>query len=136
MNFNNNQPNINETFIIEPDFQTGSTPIVSACTAFYTDIIISCSGDSIVNLGTGEVTVNVDLNPAVDSGSDLGTSVKRFRQINTVSGSSTYWASTTANIGTLNVNTIDLGLDSDGDHRILTADSSILVKDTLAPGNY
>lgn len=136
MAFINNLSNVNETFIIEPEFNTGTSNVVSACTAVYTDTLVSCSGDSIVNLSTGEVTVNQNLNPAVDLGQTLGTPIKRFREVNTLSGNTTYWTATVVNINILSASTIDLGLDTQGNPRLLTADSCVLAQDILAPGTY
>lgn len=136
MNYINNLPNINETFIIEPVAESGGTSIISACTGFFTNLIISCDADTQIGLDVGEITINQPLVPVVDGVTDLGLPLKRFRQLNTVSGSSTYWATTNANINSLTVSTIDLGYDTDGNHRILTADSSVLNLDILKAGNY
>ena len=56
-----NSNSINETFIIEPLSITGGSPTLSACTALYTNEIISCSGDTTISLGTGYVTINNSL---------------------------------------------------------------------------
>lgn len=45
--------NITETFIVEP---TGDSPIVSACTNFYSNNIISCSGNTEILLGEDVIT--------------------------------------------------------------------------------
>lgn len=50
--------NINETFVIEPIFVSGTTPTYTACTALYTNTIISCSGDTEINMGTGVISFN------------------------------------------------------------------------------
>ena len=136
MNYINNLPNINETFIIEPLLDTGQTGTISACTAVFTNLVVSCEADTEIGLNVGEITINQPLNPVVDGVTNLGSPFKRFRAINTVSGTSTYWNSTNARINSLTVDTIDLGYDSGGDHRILTADSSVLNLDTLRPNNY
>ena len=121
--------NINQTFIIEPG---GSEPIISACTAVYTNLIISCSGDSQIHLSSGETMFNTSINPIVDASIDVGIPSRRFRDINTVSGTSTVWTST------IKVNTpmLDLGLDSQGIIRQITADNSIIQNDDLNGGNY
>jgi hypothetical protein len=136
MTYINNLPNINETFIIEPLLDTGQTGIISACTAVITNELLSCSGNTSISMSTGEIDINASVVPTTDATADLGTALKRFRQINTVSGNTTYWSFNSAGGNTLNINTIDLGYDSGGDHRILTADSSILLGDTLDAGNY
>ena len=58
MSCNSNTPNINKTFIIEP----GSSSTLSACTAFYTNLVQSCSGDTSLSFGTGIVTFNSNVN--------------------------------------------------------------------------
>ena len=51
-------PNVNKTFIIE---QVDETPVFSACTSIFTDMVKSCSGDSTITMGTGLVTFNSDV---------------------------------------------------------------------------
>jgi hypothetical protein len=62
MSCKNNTPNVNKTFIIEPLSLTGGTPVLSACTSMYTNLIQSCSGDTTITLGTGIVTFNSNIN--------------------------------------------------------------------------
>ena len=62
MSCNNNTPNVNKTFIIEPLSLTGDTPVLSACTSMYTNLVQSCSGDTTITLGTGIVTFNSNIN--------------------------------------------------------------------------
>ncbi len=62
MSCKNNTPNVNKTFIIEPLSLTGGTPVLSACTSMYTNLIQSCSGDTTITLGTGLVTFNSNIN--------------------------------------------------------------------------
>ena len=121
--------NISQTFIIDSG---ASEPIISACTAVYTNLIISCSGDSQIHLSSGETMFNTSINPIVDATIDVGIPSRRFRDINTVSGTSSVWAST------IKVNTpmLDLGLDSLGNLRQITADNSIIQNDTLLGGTY
>jgi hypothetical protein len=59
MSCQDNQANINETFIIEPIF-VGSDSI-SACTSVYTNEIISCSGDSSIMMSQGVIIFNGNL---------------------------------------------------------------------------
>lgn len=122
---------INETFIIETVYTSGNTNILSACTGFYTDTVVSCSGDAAIVLSSGETLFNTSIVPQIDATIDLGTLSKRFRNINTVSGSSTVWTTTSLNTGNVN-----LGNDSQGNSRIITADNSILVNDELFGGTY
>lgn len=109
---------------------------LTAATSISTNLLKSLSGNSQIELLSNEITVNTNLNPKTDNTTDLGTPIKRFRQLNTFSGNSTYWYSQTAMIPTLTAYTVDLGNDAQNDHRILTADSSILVNDGLRGGTY
>ncbi len=78
MSCTNNSSDINQTFIIDTIIApTGST---SACTGVYTNSIISCSGDTLINLGTGIVSFNSDI---LISGSISGDS---FNATNYFSG--------------------------------------------------
>jgi hypothetical protein len=130
-----NNTDINTVFIIEPLSITGGSDVISACTALFTNEVISCSGDTSIVMGTGQIVINKDLTPS-NSNVRVGTTTNRFRELNTLSGSSSYWSSTTALIPTLSATTIDLGLDGLGNERVLTADSSVLVNDILNPGYY
>lgn len=90
---------------------------------------LTINGDLLV---TGNTEVTGDITPTTDNISNLGTSIKRFRDINTVSGTSTVWTSTIRVI----TPELDLGLDSSGNTRIITADNSIIQNDTLLGGTY
>jgi hypothetical protein len=118
---------INETFIIE---SVGDSII--ACTQVVTNEVLSCSGDSKIVLSSGETIFNTSIIPNEDASIDIGQPLKRFRDINTVSGNSTVWTST------LKVNTpmLDLGNDSLGNLRQITANNSIIEDDTLLGGTY
>lgn len=121
---------INETFIIEPILAVSST--ITACTEVATNLVVSCSGDSKIQLTSGETIFNTSIIPDNDAIIDLGTSVKRYRNINTVSGMSTVWESTVK----LTTPTLDLGVDSNGNNRIITANNSIIQNDILLGGTY
>jgi len=127
-----NSSDINQTFIIEPLVMTADTPTISACTAVYTDLVISCSGDSEIHLSSGETIFNTSINPIIDATIDVGIPARRFRDINTVSGTSSVWTST------IKVNTpmLDLGLDSQSNLRQITANNSIIEDDFLNGGNF
>jgi len=60
------------------------------------------------------------------------TPIKRFRDINTVSGTTTVWTST------IKVYTpeLDLGLDSLGNQRTITANNSVIQNDILNGGIF
>ena len=119
---------INETFIIEAN----NTETISACTAVFTNNIVSCSGDSQIHLTSGSTIFNTSIVPESDANIDAGIPLKRFRSINTVSGTSTVWTSTV----TVITPTLDLGLDSQGNLRQITADNSVIQNDTLLGGTY
>ncbi len=143
-----NSSNINETFIIEP-ITVDDTPILSACTALYSNNIISCSGNTEIQLSTDNIIFNGNLYtdndltasninvissivPTQDNIVNIGTPLNRFRDINVYSGVTSIWSATTI----VHSPILDLGLDSLGNNRILTADSSILDSDVLLGGSY
>ena len=133
MYFNNCGNNsISTTFILEPISITGGTPVVSACTAVYTNELISCDGDATIQLSSGETIFNTSIMPDIDGGIDIGSPLKRFRDINTVSGTSTVWIATTS----VSTPSLQLGLDSSGNTRTITANNSIIQNDELNGGNY
>lgn len=131
MTYNNNLPNINETFIIDLEAASGGT----SCD-IVANMIQSCSGTTTIELTASDIIIDSDLKPINDNAIDLGSQIKRFRAINTVSGSSTVWTSTNANITNLSTTNINFGYDTSGNDRIATADTLILVDDTLACGFY
>lgn len=119
--------NINQTFIIE---SVDGAPTLSGCSGVYTNNLFSCSGDTNINLSENEIIINKNLNPS-NNNLKIGDSLNRFREINTLSGTSTYWSSTT-----ISTETIYLGLDSNGENRIISSDTSILSNDILNGGVY
>lgn len=121
---------VNQTFIIEPP-ATGSGA-TSACTAIYTNAIISCSGDTEILLSSGETIFNTSIIPTNDATINIGYPIKRFRDINTVSGTSSVWTSTTS----VSTPLLDLGLDSQSNLRQINADNSIIQDDLLNGGTY
>lgn len=130
MSCNSNSSNINETFIIEPLLI--NSDVLSACTAVITNNLISCSGDSQIHLSSGGTIFNTNIIPENDASIDVGSIMKRFRDINTISGSSSVW---TSSIKVITPN-LDLGLDSFGEYRQITANNSIIQNDTLMGGTY
>ena len=96
--------------------------VLSACTGVYTSNLYGCS----------PITIHDDLLPLNDGGSDLGSPVKRFRDVNTISGTSTVWTSTNKII----TPELNLGLDSSGNTRTITANNSIIQDDILNGGVY
>lgn len=128
----NNTTNINKTFIIEPLSITGGSPVVSACTVVYTNKVESCSGDTEILLTSGATIFNTDLLPTIDNSINLGSASRRFRELNSVSGTTSVW------VAQVRVETplLDLGLDSSGNTRQITANNSILQNDILFGGGY
>lgn len=105
-----------KTYIIE-DYSS-----LSACTIVTTDEINSCSLSGI--------TLSDSLLPINDGTIDLGTPSRRFRDVNTISGTTTVWAAT----GIIYTPILDLGLDLSGDTRQITAENSIIQDDILNGG--
>lgn len=126
-----NPSDINQTFIIEPQSITGGTPVISACTAIYTNEVISCDDNAHIIL-SAETIFNTNIVSTGDATIDIGTPINRFRNINTVSGTSTVWTSTTS----VTTAALILGLDSSGNTRTITANNSVIQDDTLFGGIY
>ena len=95
---------------------------ISACTGIYTSNLYGCS----------PITLHDDLLPNQTDVLDLGTPIRRFRDVNTVSGTSTVWTSTNV----VNTPNLNLGLDSDNNQRTITADNSVIQNDILNGGSY
>jgi hypothetical protein len=129
MSCNTNSSTINKTFIIE---SIESTDILSACTSFYANNIISCSGDTEILLTSGATIFNTDLVPITPDTISVGRPTRRFRELNTVSGTTSVWTVTTR----VNTPELNLGLDSSGNTRIITANNSIIQDDILFGGGF
>jgi hypothetical protein len=110
----------NATWQIPTTF-TGGTG--SCITELYIENLHSCT--------TG-ITLHNDITPSIDNTINFGTQLKRFRDINTVSGTTTVWTATTS-VYTPN---LDLGLDGLGNSRIITANNSVIQNDTLNGGAF
>jgi hypothetical protein len=89
---------VNTTYIIEG--------VESACNGFSTNIILSCSGNTSINLSTDELIFNGSIIPLIDNTFVIGSESNRFNNINTISGLSDYWVS---NIGITTNNLIISG---------------------------
>ena len=89
---------VNTTYIIEG--------VESACNGFSTNIILSCSGNTSINLSTDELIFNGSIIPLIDNAFVIGSESNRFNNINTISGVSDYWVS---NIGITTNNLIISG---------------------------
>jgi hypothetical protein len=120
--------NISKTFIIS------STPVVPVlpCSAVTTNIMFSCDGSNTFTFSGNTITPHKSIIPNVDNTLDIGNASKRFRNINTVSGTSTVWTST-IQIITPEVN---LGYDITNNERIIDANNSIISGDILIGGIY
>lgn len=101
---------------------TGST--------IYTENIEAC--ESGVTINQAITVYPTDIVPTSDNLINFGSPTRRYRNVNTVSGTSTVWASTGA-VYTPNLN---LGQDFSGDTRIITAENSIIQDDILNGGIY
>jgi hypothetical protein len=92
--------------------------------------------DTFVVKNISAVTTNIniysDILPDSDNTINLGSNLKRFRDINTVSGTSSYWTSTVK----VSTPELDLGYDNSGDLRIINANNSIIQNDILVGGLY
>jgi hypothetical protein len=97
-----------------------------------TNQITSFSGNSTIEFSTNEITLNQSLIPKVDNQTDIGTPIKRFRNVNTVSGSTTFWSASVE----VQTPLLNLGNDSQGNSRIITANNSVIQSDTLFGGGY
>lgn len=117
--------NIKQNYIVT---NTNEFDTLSACTGIWTSNIYGCSPITIQD----ELILTNDVTPETDGVVNLGTPIKRFRDINTISGTSTVWESTNKII----TPTLDLGLDSNNESRIINADNSILQNDILLGGTY
>ena len=104
---------------VNPIFQSGIT---------VEDIFV------VENISAVTTNINIysDILPDSDNTIDLGSDLKRFRDINTVSGTSSYWTSTVK----VSTPELDLGYDNSGDLRIINANNSIIQNDILVGGLY
>ena len=132
---------ITKIYVIEP-VDNGIVGSLTASTILITgDLEV---GGNIINCGTGSTIINTleacddvitiasDIVPQSDGLISVGTPVRRFREINSVSGMTTIWASSIRVV----TPEVTLGYDSDGELRILTANSSVLQNDNLLGGSY
>ena len=137
-------PDIVKYFVVESptgsisgstgDFTVGGDLIVcSSGATIYTNTIEPCdplSGVTIAGLVT--FLPNPTILPTQDDYVTMGTPSRRFRDINTVSGTSTVWTST----GVVYTPVLDLGLDLSGNTRQITAENSVIQDDILNGGVY
>ena len=137
---------ITKIFVVEPSqgaATSGTTLTLSGDLTVDGNIINCGSGstlytENIVACETG-VTINnaftvypTEVQPTSDNLISLGTPSRRWRNVNTVSGTSTVWTST----GIIYTPILNLGQDLSGNTRIITAESSIIQDDILNGGSY
>ena len=119
--------------IVEGSLTSTGSLILSGNTNQIGNLNLTGNTNQIGNLNlTGNTFVSGNIEPLNDNSSDLGTSLKRFRDINTVSGTTSYWTATVKVI----TPELDLGNDSLGNPRTITANNSIIQNDTLQGGTY
>ena len=135
---------ITKIFIVEPgtnDFTGGTIngnlvvngDIIncSSGATLYTETILPCqSGVTISGIVTFYPNPRVE--PTSDDFVTLGTSSRRFRDVNTVSGNSSYWTSSVI----IYTPILDLGIDLSGNTRQITANNSIIQDDIIFGGFY
>ena len=117
--------NIRQNYIVtnSNEFDT-----FTACTGVWTSNIYGCSPITIQD----QLILKGDTSPNSDNTINLGSTLNRFRDINTVSGTSSVWTSTIKVI----TPSIDLGLDSNNESRIINSNNSIIQNDFLLGGTY
>ncbi|MEN6290473.1 MAG: hypothetical protein ABFD07_00450 [Methanobacterium sp.] len=119
---------LNKTFIIS------STPVIPVipCSAYTTNLLFSCDGSKTFTFSGNTITPYKDTVPESDGQINIGTPIRRFRDVNTISGTSTVWTSTNV----VNTPNLNLGFDSMANERIITANNSVIEDDILLGGDY
>ena len=117
--------NIRQNYIVT---NTNEFDTFTACTYIWTSNIYGYSPLTIQD----QLNLNGDVLPNSDSTINLGSTLNRFRNINTVSGTSSIWTSTVKVI----TPSVDLGLDSNNESRVINANNSILQDDILMGGTF
>lgn len=120
---------VNFTYNGENTFIITRSDSVQFSATFNTVTGLTVNGNLFI---TGTTEVVGDVIPFSDGNSNVGTPIKRFRDVNTLSGTSTVWTSTVKVI----TPSLDLGLDMGGNSRIINANNSIIQNDTLLGGTY
>jgi hypothetical protein len=119
------------TLVLSGDLTVGGN--ITNCgsgSTIQTENIIAC--ESGVTINNAITVYNTEVLPTSDNLISVGSPSKRFRNVNTVSGTSTVWTATQKIITPV----LDLGLDLSGNTRIITADNSIIQDDVLLGGEY
>ena len=120
-----------ETINITGDATIGGDIInCGSGSTLYTENIVAC--ESGVTINNAFTVYPTEVLPTSDNLISLGSTSRRFRSINTVSGTSTVWTAT----GIIYTPILNLGLDLSGDTREITAENSIIQDDVLNGGSY
>jgi hypothetical protein len=96
----------------------------------YTENIVAC--ESGVTINNAITVYTTEVLPTSDNLISVGSFGRRFRNINTVSGTSTVWTAT----GIIYTPILNLGQDLSGNTREITAENSIIQDDILNGGSY
>lgn len=102
----------------------------SSGATIYTENIVAC--ESGVTINHAITIYPTEVLPTSDNLINFGSPSRRYRNVNTVSGTSTVWTST----GVVYTPILNLGLDLSGSTRIITAENSIIQDDVLLGGSY
>ena len=109
---------------------TGNIINCNSGSTIFTENIFPC--ESGVTINNAITVYQTEILPTSDDLINFGSPIRRYRNVNTVSGNSTVWTST----GVIYTPVLNLGLDFSGDTRIITAESSIIQDDLLFGGVY
>jgi hypothetical protein len=132
---------ITKIYVVEPAINGTVSNLTADTVTIWGDLTVD--GD-FYNCGTGSTVVNTieacddvitiasDIVPPSDGLISIGRPIRRFREVNAVSGMTTIWAASTRVV----TPEVTLGYDSQGELRILTANSSVLQNDSLNGGIY
>jgi len=109
---------------------SGDLFVCNSGSTIFTDFIDPCSSGVTIN---SNFTVYEDFTqPTSDGTKTFGTPNRRFRDVNTISGTSTVWTSTDRVV----TPELHLGLDSQNNNRTITANNSVIQDDVLDAGDY
>lgn len=120
-----------ETINITGDATIGGDIInCGSGSTLYTENIVAC--ESGVTINNAITVYTTEVLPTSDNLISVGSPSRRFRNVNTVSGTSTVWTAT----GIIYTPILNLGQDLSGNTREITAENSIIQDDILNGGNY
>lgn len=126
----NKTVNFYQTFLID-------TPVSSSGSPTDNLFVDNLNVNNISTISGSNINYNANLIPTNDGQYYIGTNIKRWRELNVLSGQSTYWTSNTMDVDVISGDTINLGFDSIAyEYRILDKDTSILKNDILNGGVY